>query len=43
VILHLAASSPLPTIKVILICIILVGLESLGVALLIVPRARVRS
>jgi hypothetical protein len=42
VILHLAATNPLQTIKVILICIILVVLEFLGVALLIAPRATVR-
>jgi hypothetical protein len=42
VILHLAASSPLQTIKVILICIFLVVLEFLGVALLIAPRATAR-
>jgi len=42
VILHLAASSPLQTIKVILICILLVVLEFLGVALLIAPRATAR-
>jgi hypothetical protein len=42
VIVHLAASSPLQTIKVIVICIFLVVLEFLGVALLIAPRATVR-
>jgi hypothetical protein len=42
VILHLAASSPLQTIKVILICIFLVVLEFLAVALLIAPRATAR-
>jgi hypothetical protein len=42
VILHLAASSPLQTIKVILICILLVVLEFLGIALLIAPRATAR-
>jgi hypothetical protein len=42
VILHLAASSPLQTIKVIVICIFLVVLEFLGVALLIAPRATAR-
>jgi hypothetical protein len=41
-ILHLAASSPLQTIKVIVICILLVVLEFLGVALLIAPRATAR-
>jgi hypothetical protein len=42
VILHLAASSPLQTIKVIVICIFLVVLEFLCVALLIAPRATAR-
>jgi hypothetical protein len=42
VILHLAASSSLQTLKVIVICIVLVVLEFLGVALLIAPRATVR-
>jgi hypothetical protein len=42
VILHLAASSPVQTIKIILICIFLVVLEFLGVALLIAPRAAAR-
>ena len=41
-ILHLAASSSLQTIKVIVICIFLVVLEFLGVALLIAPRATAR-
>ena len=41
-ILHLAVSSPLETIKVIVICILLVVLEFLGVALLIAPRATAR-
>jgi hypothetical protein len=43
-VLHLAASSssPLQTIKVIVICILLVVLEFLGVALLIAPRATAR-
>jgi hypothetical protein len=40
--LYLAASSPLQTIKVIVICIFLVVLEFLGVALLIAPRTTVR-
>jgi hypothetical protein len=42
VILHVAASSPLQTIEVIVICIFLVVLEFLGVALLIAPRATAR-
>jgi hypothetical protein len=42
VILHLAASSPLQAVKVIVICISLVVLEFLGVALLIAPRATAR-
>jgi hypothetical protein len=40
--LHLAASGPWQTIKVIVICIFLVVLEFLGVALLIAPRATAR-
>jgi hypothetical protein len=42
VILHLATSTPLQTIKVVVICIFLVVLEFLGVALLVAPRATAR-
>lgn len=40
--LHVAASNPLETIKVIVICIVLVLLEFAGIALIIAPRAVAR-
>jgi threonine/homoserine/homoserine lactone efflux protein len=40
--LHAAASSPLETIKVIVICIVLTLLEFAGVAVLVAPRAVAR-
>jgi hypothetical protein len=40
--LHVAASNPLETIKVIVICIFLTLLEFAGVAFLVAPRAVAR-